>query len=242
MSGVFDARNKNVIVDDIIDGSTGLVALISPERLAILQQLWGMSRGSLDSEASLRIVLKLFAELLNANNCSWLASCYGKSPSELYYIELFNGWWASDIVDYREGANSKESEKIYYKYTKTHGVDPLTQLAVECVGTTRVHSRSELFTDEEWLDHPMRNEFLMPRYNVSERIYIIFNIDEKNESYFVVDREQGGEPFSREDLQLAYIATAGLGALHHRLFFERGYLPPASKPLSPREREVFSLL
>lgn len=240
MSEVYNSQNQRA--DDVLDGSTGLVALISPEQLGILQQLWGISRRGLDSSAGLDAVLVLFAQLLDADNCSWLAACHGKSPSDIYFKEIFNGWWATDIVNNREGCDTKEKERAYYQYVRENGVDPITQQAVNTVGKSRVISRKEMFTDAEWLEHPYLNEFLLPQYNTAERMVVIFSVDTENESYFIVDRVVGKDAFSDQDMQLAYLATTGISSFHHRLFFERGFLPPASKALSPRERQVFALL
>ena len=220
------------------------MAEISALESELLHDLWASTRGVpfTDTLESLRRFTSGLASLVGASNCSWLAGCRGQAPSEPFHMQIFDGWWYADLVNFEPMTDAQEVAKVYLELTRKHGYGLTSQHAVAHAGITRVQLRHDIFDDDAWHSHWLREKFLVPHCNVGERMLAIYTIDDDRESYFLVDRPPGEPPFGEKEKHLAFLAISGMHTLHRRLFAERGLLPPATKPLAPRERETLGLL
>jgi len=93
---------------------------------------------------------------------------------------------------------------------------------------------------QEWQKHWMFT-FLKER-DIGERMISVFSISDLSESCFVVDRCNGAKPFTDEDADEVHKLLVRFPRLHYWLMLERGLTEPATRPLSPREKQVLKLL
>ena len=77
---------------------------------------------------------------------------------------------------------------------------------------------------------------------MGERIVSAYNLSPITESYTLVGRKRGEPPFTPDDVERLRALTVEFARLHHWLALERGLVAPATKPLSPRERDVLRAL
>lgn len=195
----------------------------------------------------LRIFCEGLAALLGGVNCSWLCACEGSTTREVFSMEIFDGWWSMDVVDFsmkKEPLRSmgKEMAEVYLELSREHGPGLTSQHAVRHAEATRVHLRQDVMNDGEWAGHWLREKFLEPYLGVGERMLAVYHVGAGRESYWLIDRPVGGEKFAERERELAYLAISGVPGLHRRLFLERGLLEPATRQVSPRERETMGYL
>ncbi|MDP0490339.1 MAG: helix-turn-helix transcriptional regulator [Verrucomicrobiota bacterium JB023] len=209
-----------------------------------LHHLWSTASdfSPVESTEVLREFTSGVCDLLQACNCSWLCAVRGQAPADAHSMTLFDGWWFHDLINFDPKQSSQENTAIFLALTRQYGHAPTSLNAVKQAGKTRVHLRRDVHSDEEWTDFWLYREFLAPLCEVGDRMLAVFSLAPDRDSYLIIDRPVGAPYFDEADRRLAYLATAGARPLHHRLFFERGLLPPATKQLSPRERQIFSYL
>ena len=112
--------------------------------------------------------------------------------------------------------------------------------SVKSAGKSRVHLLHDAVAKEDWREHWMKP--WLERQGVGERMVGAFTLSDESESYFLIDRAPNSPAFTEADRQLFYKLLVSFPRLHYWLFLERGLVAPAQRPLSPRERQVLSLL
>lgn len=218
---------------------------IHQDDLEKLQTLWKGTTDQLKngSQAALTHFMGGLRGLLGAVDCQWCVAYHGQTPSDVYSIQIFDGWWVIDLhKPFQRDFGAEDHTPFLHELFKKHGPDPQISHSVARAGQLRVDLRQDTFSDEEWETHWRYREFLEPFYGVKERAHAVYSIDDKCECYFVLDRQEEQGKFTERERHLAYLALSGIPQLHRRLAFVRGLLPPASKILSPRERETLSHL
>lgn len=69
-----------------------------------------------------------------------------------------------------------------------------------------------------------------------------FTLSNISESYFLVGRPlDSAVPFNLEDKQKILDLLLRFPGMHYWMFLERGLVPPATRPFSPREQSVIHL-
>lgn len=214
-------------------------------RYAHLQHIWRQLADDLTgvADSALLNFLNNLCKLFEGVDCQWYAGRRDVTPSDVFSLEIFAGWWIVDILKIKPATGSHEViQKLFFELIKKHGHDPLTMHAIKNAGKTRVHLRQDSVNDETWDQHWKYRHFLEPIYGVKERMHAIYTLNDDSEIYILIDRAPDQPVFNEDDRALAYIAISGAVQLHRRLFFERGLLPPANKILAPRQKETFQLL
>ena len=180
--------------------------------------------------------------ILSGINITWMAAYKGAFGRKLWHTNLMDDWKVVDAV-FPVGSDkiTNEEAKAYFKQAREMGdLDPQVILGVKTMGKTRVQLIGDAVSKEEWSTHWMK-DFMLAQ-GAGERIVGAYTLSAEAESFFTVDRVPGAEPFNEEDRESFYNALVRFPRLHYWLFLERGLIAPATRPLSPRERDVLQLL
>ncbi|MCK4842448.1 MAG: hypothetical protein KAT04_11320 [Methylococcales bacterium] len=208
------------------------------------------------TESMLMHYLEYVRQATNAANVSWFAGYQGRYANELWKAELLDGWKIMehvmleipveivkpDKVMSSEEAQTeyfKKAEKEYYEKASERGVDPMTQHIINSAGQTRTHRIIDIEVDlsEHWVKTEYRSSL-----GVGDRMTGVFNLDAEAESYLIVDRALGDEPFSQDNENELYRCLVEFPRVHDWLFLERGLLAEHKNPLSPRHRQLIPML
>lgn len=214
------------------------------------------SGSPIDSEAMLKDYLEYVRHVTNATNVSWFAGYRGQYADELWKAELMDGWKIMDhimldipteIVQFdpvesgqaAQAEYFKKAENGYYEKARKRGVDPMTEHIINHAGKTRTHRITDL--EEDLSGHWVHTEY-RTSLGVGDRMTGVLNLDAEAESYLIVDRALGAEPFSWENENELYRCLVEFPRLHHWLFLQRGLLLSHTRPLSPRLRQILPML
>ena len=190
---------------------------------------------------ALSLYQTLTARVLRASAVTWLAGYQGKLGRDGWKSELLNDWKAVDIIPpANTDTNTFAVQKAYLELARQHGIDPLTEAAINSAGKTRVLSFHDIEELQSWLQHPIKRQFLDTR-NVGERMLGVYNLHPQAESYLLVDRCPTSPPFNEQDCANLQALLQLFPRLHYWLLLERGLIPPL-KPLAPRYQEILQRL
>lgn len=189
------------------------------------------------SDQALSLYQVLIQQCLGADSVTWLAGYRGKLGRDSWKTELLNGWKVVELV-YPAEVGDRGAAQAYMQLARSHGIDPMTELALNTAGETRILHKDLIQAD--WMSHPVKRAFF-ENANIGERMLGVFNVHPDAESYFLIDRAPGSDPFSDADRELLLELLCLFPRLHYWLFLERGLVPPA-QPLSPRYKEITHLL
>lgn len=180
--------------------------------------------------------------LLSGHRVTWYAAYKGAYGRELWQTRIMGGWKVVDVVfPLGSDHNFTEAAKAYFKKAREEGdLDPQVKHSVETAGQSRVKLIGDAISPEQWAQHWMRERLLSQ--GIGERMVGAFTLSDESESYFLVDRPPGAQPFNEDDRRTFFDALISFPRLHQWLFLERGLVSPAIRPLSPREREVLNRL
>ncbi|MBK1832018.1 helix-turn-helix transcriptional regulator [Verrucomicrobiaceae bacterium R5-34] len=190
----------------------------------------------------LRRYTVMLADLLDAKNVVWLAAIHGNAPSDVFSTRIFNGWWCMDLIDFAPVLDLAHGQSVYFEYAKKYGPGADTINIVRTAGKHRVQLRQDVISDDEHERFWKTKCYYVPILGIKERMHAVYTVTPEVESYFLIDRAPDQDPFSERERGLARLAILGSVNLHQKLLLERGLIPPARAPLSPREMEAFSLL
>lgn len=195
-----------------------------------------------DTPKTLGLYLDYVIQALSSSSVIWLAFYAGKYGRDCWKTELMNDWKIVDMA-YSYGMNEQEplTEEAYLKLARQYGLDPLSELAIQTAGKTRVLHASDVDSAIAWNEHPTKQNYLAAS-NVGERMLGFYHLDAQAEICLIVDRESGAPLFTQKDKQNFYRLLMEFPRLHYWLCLERGILPPADRPLTPRYQEVIRLL
>jgi len=200
------------------------------------------SLGASDTENALRLYQEYICDSLDAVAVTWCALYKGPYGRELWHTQVMNDWKVFDIV-FPQGMEVDIEEtrsKFYAKARKEGGVGPGVELAMNSVGSTRAHLIGEAISFEEWKQHWVYR--LLSKQGVGDRMTGAYYLTDISESHVWVDRSSDKPAFGLEDkFELVRIMNQ-FPRLHRWLMLERGLMEPATRPMSPREKEVIKLL
>jgi len=192
-----------------------------------------------ETAPALDAYLRYVAAALEADRVIWFPTYRGEFGRRSERTELLGDWQILDFVV--QGSRWRKSEasetsQIYCEAALSNGgLDPYTKKKLQDAGKTRVYRGEPAASpgdfDGLWSD----------RDYIGDRMTGVATLDDNAESYLLVDRLKGHGFSLAEEAQLL-AALVDFPRLHHWLFLERGLIPPAARPFSPREREVISLL
>lgn len=195
-----------------------------------------------DSMTMLTHYQQLLQDSLSGHQSLWYAAYRGNYGRELWQTKLMKSWKVVDIgfpIGF-DGNLAQETRDYFSKAKKSGGIDPQVMLSVESAGKSRVHLLADAVAEDEWDKHWMKQ--WLERLGVGERMVGAFTLSDISESYFLIDRPPESPPFTEADRAQFLTLLQDFPRLHYWLFLERGLVPPAQRPFSPREREVLKLL
>ncbi|MGE9267573.1 MAG: hypothetical protein ACQKBY_05715, partial [Verrucomicrobiales bacterium] len=69
--------------------------ILNKEDIRALQKLWAGTTEELKrgSQAALTFFMAGFRDLLGACDSQWCVAYHGQTPSDVYSIQIFEGWW-----------------------------------------------------------------------------------------------------------------------------------------------------
>ena len=195
-----------------------------------------------DTDAMVALYQQYLQNALDGSQTCWMAAYKGDFGRKLWHTELMDNWKIVDTI-FPLGMDKSlvEEAKAYFKKAREEGdVDPQVTLAVNTAGETRVQLIGDAISPEEWSSHWMKQ--VMLEQGAGERMVGAYTLSVEAESYFLVDRPSGAEPFNDDHRAEFHELLIRFARLHYWLFLERGLISPATRPLSPRERDVLSML
>ncbi|MEQ8504391.1 MAG: LuxR C-terminal-related transcriptional regulator [Rhodospirillales bacterium] len=189
----------------------------------------------------LELYQEYVSEAVVADSVTWLAGYAGMFGQECWKAELLDGWKVIEMIYPPESDKTgKVAYAEYMQFAKTHGIDALTEVALDTTGKTRVVHIDDIDW-EKFKTHPEKKKFY-ERFDIGQRMLGVYHLHEQAESYLIIDRVPGGPPFSGEDRENLYQALCEFPRVHHWLMLERGLVPPAGRPIMPRYQEILKLL
>jgi len=194
--------------------------------------------GARESETMLARYQKYVQRELGAQQCFWLATYRGAYGRERWQDEKMHGWKVVAFATPVGGDPDfvKQQADAYLETVREKGPDLLAEYALAHSGETRVHSladvQEERASTEDWIDPHHENQ------DVVERIVGVYNLSPICESYILVGRKPGEPPFGAREIERLRELIKDFPRVHHWLALERGLVAPATKPFSPRERDV----
>jgi len=197
----------------------------------------------IETEKMFSLYQDYIQQKLSASTITWIAAYRGDYGREHWKTELLNNWKVMEVTLRIDGTPEciAAMQADYYQMAKKHGIDPLSELAIKAAGKTRVYRRAHVIPESEWAEHWLKKEY-WDKYDIGDRMSGVFNIDSQAESYIIIDRPIGAEPFNQDDEQVLYQALQEFPRLHYLLLLERGLTKHAQRPLAPRQQELVKLM
>ena len=195
-----------------------------------------------DTGKMIALYQQYLEQILSGFQPTWIAAYKGDFGRKLWHVKLMDGWVVADAI-FPVGNDKQFTAEIkqYFKAAlEKGGIDPQMTFSIKNVGNTRVARTGDAVSAEEWSQHWMRERLL--NEGVSDRMVGTYTLNDCAESYIIIDRAVGEEPFSEQDAQNFYQALKLFPRLHYLLFLERGLVSPATTPLSPRQQDIVRLL
>lgn len=200
------------------------------------------SCGATETSKALALYQNYIVQALDAVAVIWCALYRGPYGKEVWHTIVMNDWKVFDMV-FPEGVQVDMEEtraKFYSKARKEGGLGPGILVAMNAVGSTRAHLIEEAIAFEEWKKH--WEYTLLLKQGVSDRMSGAYYLSNTSESHVWVDRGIGKPRFNLDEKDELVRIMNRFPKLHRWLMLERGLLEPASRPLSPREKDVLQLL
>lgn len=198
--------------------------------------------GVTETQRAIRLYQEYICERLDAKGVTWCALYKGPYGKASWHTNVMNDWKVFDMI-FPVGIEVDIDEvraKFYAKAQQNGGFGPGINLAMNAVGSTRAHLIEEAILLEKWEQHWECQ--LLLKQGVSDRMSGAYYLSDISESHVWVDRGLGKPRFNESDKKELVQIMNRFPRLHRWLMLERGLLEPASRPLSPREREVVQLL
>jgi DNA-binding CsgD family transcriptional regulator len=175
-----------------------------------------------------------------AVNMVWVGAARLKGWEQQSPNDQLLGWRPRASVYLHLTEARLRANAIAMEMVRKNRPDPHTVAVTRGFGKNRSHLREELVSNSEWKRSWLYQEFLRPQ-GVDDRLVCVYAAAPNAESYLILDREPSVRRFGRRERDLmAFFLQAGR-IFHLELLQSYGLLQ-ASRPLSPRERDVLRLL
>lgn len=203
------------------------------------------SYAAYQTDESLAAYAGYIQETMSASSVCWMMAYRGDFGRKLWYVELLDGWKVMDITYPLAPELTAEADKVKQQYLEMsrqqQDISPLTRLALDTVGShrslTMQQALDHLGLESHWVQAHKYKQF-----SIGDRILGVFNMGAEAESYLLVDRAPEQEKFRPSDQDELLSLTTAFPRLHYWLALERGLLPPATRPLSPRQQELIQMM
>lgn len=197
----------------------------------------------IETEQMFALYRNYIQQKLSANAVTWIAVYHGDYGREYWKTELLLNWKVMEMTFTINGSPECAAaiQGDYLQLAQKYGIDPLAKLAISHAGKTRVFRNIHALSESEWSEHWIKKEFL-DKHGIEDRIVGVFNVDSQAESYLLIDRPTGSEPYNQDDEKILYQILQEFPRLHYILLLERGLTKQAQRPLSPRQRELVKLM
>lgn len=198
--------------------------------------------GALNTDEALRLYQNYICQALDAVAVTWCALYRGPYGKDVWHTIVLDDWKVFDIVFPEHVMADKDEARAKFnaKAKKEGGFGPGIMKALNSAGYTRAHLIEEAVSFEEWQHHWEYK--LLVKQNVADRMSGAYYLSDISESHVWVDRSIGKSNFNLEEKDKLVELMSQFPRLHRWLMLERGLLEPASRPLSPREKDVLGLL
>jgi DNA-binding CsgD family transcriptional regulator len=233
-----------------IPSNNAQAASIDNEKLIPLPKLWAeMAMFPVwDTTAALKCFMAGLCSLLKARDATWMVMRkQSKLPREIsgdHYHTIFKAMkgWSPVAAEYLNPEKVlKRIADRWLMHARKEGLDPISLALLDEAGKfTRTYIRHDVATDQEWQDHWVSKNF-QKFYGIGERMIACTPLNERCESFLIIDRPMHAEPFTPEDRDFMSFAIASVPRLHKLLCLERGLLG-SSAVLSNREIDTYRLL
>lgn len=190
-------------------------------------------------QEALEYCLHALGGLVGAVNATWVGVFREKNWEQSRPSDPLLGWQPRTCVTLHPTDAWQRAHEVAMDAVRHNYMDPHTVALAIRFGQNRCHLREELVSDRDWAKDRIYQEVLTP-LGIGHRLMCVSATAPSAESYLIFDRENGRSFGARERDLLAFFLR-GSTLLHRELLQAYGLLG-ASKPLSPRERDVLRLL
>lgn len=184
--------------------------------------------------------LKALGHQIGAVNVTWVGAMREKNWERNANSDRMLGWRPRTCVPLHPTGEWQRAHEMAMDAIKTNYMDPHTVAVVTYSGQNRCDLCEELVSEREWKETRIYREVLTP-LRIAHRLYSASATAPGAESYLIFDRESGARKFGARERDLLAFFLRG-STLFHREMLQMHGLIGASRPLSPREREVLRLL
>ncbi len=187
------------------------------EELALLRQIHSASY--IQTRKIFQLLQCYLQSAIAADRVTWLAAYRGALPKNSWQVNVLKGWKVVDLI-FPKGVDRQPKEVIeeYRKLSSQKGIDPMTSLAIESAGQTRVHRCVDSIPQKEWAGSWINEK--LSSDGIAERMLGVYTLSDYAESYLIVDRESGNSGFSDADALNLYQLLHKTPRLHYLLFLE----------------------
>lgn len=184
--------------------------------------------------------LRTLARETGAVNATWVGAAREKDWERKNPSDPLLGWRPHICLTLHPTDAWQRAHEVAMDAVRNNYMDPQTVALANQFGQNRSHLREELVSDRDWKRDRISQEVLAP-LGIGHRLICASATASRAESYLIFDRESGGRGFNLRERDLLAFFLRGSALLHRELLQIHG-LMNASRPLSPRERDVLRLL
>jgi len=214
---------------------------ISPKNLAAIHRLWDELADFpvAQTNAALLHLLKTICVWTAAGNGLWIGGVRMHSEATSGNDPQY-GWRARMVC------RLVETPQVHRQNAQTmraHDADPglATRKLAQHAGVFRVHRLHDGFIDAAAFKRTPHHRLFYQSAGISDRLWVVFPVNQDTESYFVFDRVRARRRFQAADAELAAYVLRGIKWFHRHLLLSHGLLV-AQNPLTPTEHRVLQLL
>jgi DNA-binding CsgD family transcriptional regulator len=191
-------------------------------------------------QEALEHCLRALARQIGAVNATWVGAAREKDWERKNPFDPLLGWRPHICLTLHPTDAWQRAHEVAMDAVRHNYMDPQTVALASRFGRNRCLLRDEVVSDRDWKHDRIHREVLAP-LGISHRLIGAAATAPGAESYLIFDRESGGRGFSVRERNLLAFFLRGSTLLHRELLQMHGLLN-ASRPLSPRERDVLRLL
>lgn len=205
-------------------------------------QLWHelMEFPASSPQEALEHCLRALAQYIGAVNATWVGAAREKDWERRNPFDPLLGWRPHICLTLHPTDAWQRAHEVAMDAVRNNYMDPQTVALASQFGQNRCYLREEVVSNRDWKRDRIHREVLAP-LGIGHRLIGASATAPGAESYLIFDREGGGRGFSARERDLLAFFLRGSSLLHRELLQMHGLLN-ASRPLSPRERDVLRLL
>jgi DNA-binding CsgD family transcriptional regulator len=224
-----------------VNTSEGKLRLSWSDQNTVIQ-LWHelMEFPASSPQEALDHCLRALARQIGAVNATWVGAAREKDWESKSPFDPLLGWRPHICLTLHPTDAWQRAHEVAMDAVRHNYMDPQTVALASRFGQNRCFLRDEVVSDRDWKRDRIHREVLAP-LGVGHRLIGASATAPGAESYLIFDRESGGRGFGARERDLLGFFLRGSTLFHRELLQMHGLLN-ASRPLSPRERDVLRLL